>query len=58
MKFSVRDEFEVKLTLISDDFRLPWRLLKLKIQVKDANDPSKPKLPKIQVFFSVWMRLS
>lgn len=41
VKFSVKEEFEVKLTLISDNFKMPWRLLKLNILVKDAKDPSK-----------------
>eukprot|EP00117_Sycon_ciliatum_P029237 scpid10104/ scgid23340/ Mediator of RNA polymerase II transcription subunit 14; Mediator complex subunit 14 len=38
--FVVHDEFEVALTVVSSDFALPWRLLSLKILVKD---PERPK---------------
>lgn len=40
VKFQVRNEFEIKLTLISDDFKLPWRVLKINFLVRDAQDPS------------------
>jgi mediator of RNA polymerase II transcription subunit 14 len=38
--FHVKNEFEIKLTLISDDFSLPWRVLKISFLVKDSQDPS------------------
>ena len=38
--FTVKNEFEIKLTLINDNFRNPWRLLHLKFLVKDSQDPS------------------
>jgi hypothetical protein len=38
--FQVKNEFEIKLTLISDDFKLPWRALKINILVRDSQDPS------------------
>jgi len=41
VKFTVKNEFEVKLTLMSDNFKMPWRLLGLKILAKDSQDPSK-----------------
>jgi hypothetical protein len=33
--FTVRNEFSVKMTLISDDFALPWRLLDIKFLMKN-----------------------
>jgi hypothetical protein len=41
VKFTVKNEFEIRLTLMSDNFKMPWRLLGLKILVKDSQDPSK-----------------
>ena len=38
--FRVKSEFEVALTLLSDNFKLPWRLLRLEFLVKDSRDPS------------------
>ena len=40
IRFIVENEFQVMLTLISDDFKLPWRLLKVEFLVKDPRDPS------------------
>lgn len=40
VKFHVKNEFEVKLTLMSDNFKMPWRLLKVNFLVKDSQDPS------------------
>lgn len=41
VKFYVKNEFEVMLTVVSDDYKKPWRLLFVKILVKNAQDPSK-----------------
>ncbi len=38
--FCVKNEFDIKLTLISDDFNLPWRVLKINFLVRDSQDPS------------------
>ncbi|RMZ95698.1 mediator of RNA polymerase II transcription subunit 14-like [Brachionus plicatilis] len=47
--FEVRNEFEIKLTLVSDNFNLPWRLLKINFLVKDARDPNKVLINNFQV---------
>ena len=41
VKFCVKNEFEVMLTVVSDDYKKPWRLLNIKILVKNPQDPSK-----------------
>ena len=46
--FLVKNEFEVKLSLISDNFRMPWRLLKVNFLVRDSQDPNRPLVHKLQ----------
>ena len=46
--FLVKNEFEIKLTLMSDNFRMPWRLLKLHFLVKDSQDPNRSLVHKMQ----------
>ena len=41
VKFYIKNEFEVMLTLPSDDHKIPWRVLFVKILVKNPQDPSK-----------------
>jgi mediator of RNA polymerase II transcription subunit 14 len=48
VKFCVKNEFEIKLTLISDDFRMPWRLLKVNFLVRDSQDPNRSLVHKFQ----------
>jgi hypothetical protein len=31
VKFYVKNEFEIMLTVVSDDYKTPWRLLNIKI---------------------------
>jgi hypothetical protein len=40
VKFCVKNEFEIMLTVVSDDYKKPWRLLNIKILVKNPQDPS------------------
>ena len=42
VKFHVKSEFMIIMTLWSDDFKMPWRLLKLKFLVRDSQNPNKP----------------
>ncbi|CAF0796799.1 unnamed protein product [Brachionus calyciflorus] len=49
VEFEVKNEFEIKLTLISDNFKLPWRLLKINFLVKDSRDPNKVLVHNLQV---------
>ncbi len=48
VKFLVKSEFEIKLTLISDDFRMPWRLLKVNFLVRDSQDPNRSLVHRFQ----------
>ncbi len=48
VKFYVKNEFDIKLTLMSDNFRMPWRLLKLNFLVKDSQDPNRSLVHKMQ----------
>jgi hypothetical protein len=40
VKFLVKNEFEIVLTVASDDYAFPWRLLFVKILIKNPQDPS------------------
>ncbi len=44
VKFNVKNEFSLQLTIVSDDFSIPWNLINIKFLVKDSFHPSKIKI--------------
>jgi len=50
--FTVKNEFDFKLTLFNDNFKNPWRLISMNFLIKDAQDPSDHSLMLINVYVS------